>query len=113
MFSISLSAIPNFFYNKTLLLFRLISLYFAWIFLHYIASHLYIKLCTPYTIFGFLTSPFIAPTPQCQALRWVIYHGGNNIVLMWCYVGTWTLKQITLIQKNSEENRLHIIESIQ
>ena len=72
-----------------------------WIILHYTSSHLYIYLCTPLTISGFIMSPFIAPAPHCQALRWLIYQGGNSISSMWIFLGSWFIKQ--LIPENNSE----------
>uniref|UniRef100_A0A6C0CRL5 Uncharacterized protein n=1 Tax=viral metagenome TaxID=1070528 RepID=A0A6C0CRL5_9ZZZZ len=62
--------------------------YFGWIFIHYTASHLYVKMCVPSTIMGFIMAPFIVPSPHCQALRWAIYNGGNSIMAMWIVLGT-------------------------
>jgi len=49
----------------------------------------------PATVIGFVMSPFIAPTPHCQALRWAIYNGGNSIIAMWVLLGGWIIKFIT------------------
>jgi hypothetical protein len=65
-----------------------------WIFLHYFASHLYVRYCVPNTIQGFLVSPFMVSTPHCQGLRWMIYNGGNNITNMWTLVGTWIYSKL-------------------
>jgi len=70
-------------------------LYIAWIALHYASAHLYIYLCVPATVIGFVMSPFIAPSPHCQALRWAIYNGGNSIIAMWVLLGGWMMKFIT------------------
>jgi len=64
-------------------------IYLVWIFLHYLASHLYVKLCVPSTIFGFLLSPFMTATPHCQGLRWVVYNAANMINNMWVILGAW------------------------
>jgi hypothetical protein len=69
-------------------------IYIAWIVAHYIAPHAYVKFCVPSTLTGFLMSPLNAFTPQCIAIRWVIYKGGNNIVMMWVIIGLWVLKII-------------------
>lgn len=61
-------------------------LYFLWTFLHYGSTHLYVHVCTPSSIWGFITSPLHVSTPHCQLLRWVIYEGGANLTIM-----TWTL----------------------
>ena len=67
-------------------------IYFLWIISHYICSHLYIHVCVPATIFGFISSPFVATAPHCQALRWVIYQGGNSIIAMWFVTVTWVVR---------------------
>jgi hypothetical protein len=69
-------------------------IYILWIFLHYIASHLYIHFCAPLTIAGFLMSPFLTPTPHCQALRWTIYTGANAINSMWAVLGVWLCSKL-------------------
>jgi hypothetical protein len=69
-------------------------IYIAWIFVHYIAAHLYVHWCVPATIVGFLLSPFLVPAPHCYGLRWVIYHGGNSIIAMWTFTGIWILSRI-------------------
>tara|TARA_B110000879_G_scaffold135967_1_gene177695 strand:- start:662 stop:883 length:222 start_codon:yes stop_codon:yes gene_type:complete len=62
-----------------------------WIVIHYIAAHLYVYLCVPATIAGFLMSPFLVSAPHCYGLRWAIFHGGNIIVAMWTILGIWLL----------------------
>jgi len=66
--------------------------YLGWIVGHYVASHLNVYLCVPATWTGFFMSPFNASTPQCIAIRWMIYKGGNNIVMMWILIGLWVLR---------------------
>jgi hypothetical protein len=79
----------NIFVNIINYLFVVTNLYIMWIILHYIASHLYVYLCVPKNIWGFIISPFMSATPQCQALRWLIYNGANMINNMWIVLGTW------------------------
>ena len=69
------------------------SAYILWIVLHYMAAHLYANYCTPLTIVGFMISPFNAPSPHCQACRWLIYNGGNTISAMWILFGTWFVQK--------------------
>ena len=38
-------------------------IYFIWIVLHYIASHLYTRMCTHFSFIGFISSPFLVPAP--------------------------------------------------
>ena len=68
---------------------KLIGIYITWISIHYIAAHLYTIYCTPYTVFGFIISPFIVSTPHCTGLRWCISHGASSITTMWIVLGTW------------------------
>jgi hypothetical protein len=69
-------------------------IYIAWIFIHFIASHLYVQWCVPATVVGFLLSQFLVPAPHCYGLRWVIYYGGNSIIAMWTFVSIWLLSRI-------------------
>lgn len=66
-------------------------MYLMWISLHYVASHLYIHWCVPATLAGLIMSPFLVPAPHCYGLRWLIYQGGNSIVVMWSFIGGWLL----------------------
>jgi hypothetical protein len=80
--------------------FNFFGIYFIWILLHYIASHLYIKLCVPNTFFGLLISPFLSTTPYCISLRWLIENGANNINNMWIFLGTWLCSYLSSLHKN-------------
>jgi hypothetical protein len=75
---------------------ELCGIYFVWIVLHYVSSHLYVTWCTPLTAVGFVLSPFVVPAPHCQAFRWVIVNGSNSITAMWFTLGTWIAKKIVL-----------------
>jgi len=77
--------------------------YIIWISLHYTAAQFYVHLCVPQTLKGFLLSPFLVPAPHCNGLRWVVYHGGNNIMAMWALLGTWFITQFIHINKTKEE----------
>jgi len=76
-------------YNSGLVIINISGIYVAWILLHYIASQCYITFCVPNTMYGFMMSPFLAPAPHCQGLRWAIYNGANVIGNMWIVLGTW------------------------
>jgi uncharacterized membrane protein YeaQ/YmgE (transglycosylase-associated protein family) len=54
---------------------------------------------------GIVQSPFAAVLPHCQALRWVIYNGGNSLCLMWTILGAWILLKVGnyLTKVGSEE----------
>ncbi len=79
--------------NRMLFLFLV---YAGWVIAHYIASHLYVKLCVPATLIGFITSPFTATSTQCVGLRWIINTGGNNICMMWVVFGIWIAEKISV-----------------
>lgn len=76
-------------YNSGVIIINISGIYVAWILLHYIASQCYITFCVPNTFYGFVMSPFLAPAPHCQGLRWAIYNGANVIENMWIVLGTW------------------------
>jgi len=83
-------------------------IYLLWICLHYGASQLYVPLCAPNDVKGFVLSPFIAPAPHCQALRWLIYNGGNSISAMWIIFGTWCLSYLSPIRRNRNSSHKKI-----
>jgi hypothetical protein len=90
------------FASKTIcLLLKITGIYLLWICLHYGASHLYIKLCVPRTIFGFIMSPFMVSTPHCQGLRWIVYNAATIINNMWLALGAWIYTLIWLSKENS------------
>lgn len=78
-------------------IFSVSGVYLLWIFLHYFASHLYVKLCVPNTVVGFLMSPFMTSTPHCQGLRWVVYNAANMINNMWIVCGSFICSTILKI----------------
>jgi hypothetical protein len=77
---------------------NLFGIYIAWISLFYLCSHLHVYFCVPATIMGFIMTPFLVPSPHCQALRWVIYNGGNSIMSMWFLMGAWVISYIRPIK---------------
>ena len=64
-------------------------LYCIWTVAHFVAAHLYVRLCVPLTITGFIMSIFMVSTPQCRALQWVVYNGAAAINGMWILIGCW------------------------
>lgn len=61
--------------------------YIMWILMHYAAIHLYPEFCAPYTILGFILSPFMISAPHCLAMRWIISEGSMIILAMWLTIG--------------------------
>ena len=76
-------------------------IYFVWILLHYIASQLYVKMCVPSSVFGFLLSPFMTATPHCQGLRWIVYNAANIINNMWIILGAWIMSNVLVVTRNT------------
>lgn len=79
---------------------NMFGIYFVWIALFYLCSHLHVYLCVPNTIIGFIMTPFLVPSPHCQSLRWVIYNGGNSIMTMWFLTGVWIISYLQPIQRS-------------
>lgn len=79
-------------YTNCKFILDVIGIYLIWILLHYLSAHLYTNYCVPLTYVGFLSSPFIVPTPHCQAFRWLITNGSTHIMAMWVTVGSWLIK---------------------
>jgi hypothetical protein len=93
----------NYIYKGIKIFIKISGVYLLWICLHYIASQLYIELCVPKSVFGFLISPFMTSTPQCQGLRWIVYNAANMINNMWLLLGTWICSTLLLLT-NSDVN---------
>jgi hypothetical protein len=68
--------------------------FILWIIIHYVASNLYHRFCAELTLIGFIKSMFVAQTPHCIALRWVIYNGGLAINNMWISIAFWVTTKI-------------------
>ena len=76
-------------------------IYLVWIFLHYIASHLYVRMCVPSTVIGFLLSPFMTATPHCQGLRWIVFNAANMINNMWIILGAWIMSNVLVVTQDT------------
>jgi hypothetical protein len=81
--------------------------YLLWIILHYVASHLYVKLCVPNTLIGFLISPFMVATPHCQGIRWIVYNAANIINNMWILMGAWICSALLIINNDNTHDNTH------
>lgn len=91
---------------KTMKIFINISgIYLLWIFLHFLASQLYVKMCVPNTLIGFFMSPFMTATPHCQGLRWIIYNSGSMINNMWIILGAWICSTILIVNNNNSNSQ--------
>ena len=91
----------NLSYKTIKFILKITGIYLVWILLHYGASHLYIKMCVPSSIIGFLLSPFMTATPHCQGLRWIVYNAANMINNMWIFFGAWISSTILIINRDN------------
>lgn len=68
--------------------------YIIWTTIHFFATHVYAKYCTPFSIWGYLMAPFIVSSPHCAGLRWCIVKGADTMIAMWIVMGTWIATQL-------------------
>ena len=73
------------FYFK--IIFNSCFVYFVWIVLHTISSHLYTKYCAPIGFIDILVSSLTVSTPHCYAFRWIINKSSFIIDNMWFILG--------------------------
>ena len=69
---------------------------------HFSSVHLYAYICLPFTVKGVLTSPFIIPSPHCQALVWTIHYTNGHILQMWILLGIFIINNIELSIKTKK-----------
>jgi hypothetical protein len=91
----------KFLYKTICFILKVGGVYLLWICLHFVSSHLYVKLCVPSTFVGFVMSPFMTATPHCQGLRWITYNAANMINNMWLIFGAWICSTILIINKDN------------
>ena len=60
----------------------------GWTIGHYVAVHMYERICVPLSPIGFVFSPLVLDTPHCSALRWVILNGPYHIRECWKVIAT-------------------------
>jgi ABC-type antimicrobial peptide transport system permease subunit len=93
--------ISCYFLNLGGLIYKIFGIYLLWICLHYFASQLYVKICVPSTLVGFIMSPFMIATPHCEGLRWIIYNAANMINNMWVITGSWICSNLLNFKKQN------------
>ena len=77
-------------------------IYTSWIGMHYAASHIYSNYCTNLSIYGFITTPFVATNPVCKGLSWFIYESSNSITNMFLLVSTTVSLYLTKYKVNKD-----------
>ncbi len=70
-------------------IYEVAGVFILWICLHYVAANLYPNYCAETSVVGFIKSVFVAQSPHCIAMRWVIYNGGIAINSMWITIAIW------------------------
>ena len=65
-----------------------IMVYFTWITLHYLASHIYVEYCVNWSWYGYIMSPFQVINPLCKGINWFIYESSGTISNMFLVVGS-------------------------
>jgi hypothetical protein len=95
------NVINNVIFTTIKFIIRVSGIYLLWIVLHYMAAHIYVKLCVPTTIIGFIISPFMIATPHCQGLRWIIYNAAAIINNMWILMGAWICSTLLVINSGT------------
>ena len=86
--------------------FRFVAVCFMYMIVHYTAPYLYIQFCTPKTMIGFITSPFIVPAPHCKAIRWTIMYSASNIETMWVVIGVWIMTRLVNFENVFEDKKI-------
>lgn len=85
-------------YNIGCIIAKSFGMFILWIMVHHIASQLYAQSCASTTVYGFMLSLFIIPSPYCRSLRWAIYNGGNSIGVMWIIGGCYIMRYLVPIK---------------
>jgi len=99
-----------------------ILVYVGVVLVHFISSNIYPSLCCPFTVWGFIMTPFMIVTPHCQGLRWIIHYTGQQIHNAWIWLGGYLIWYVTnymtafrknLCNYNSHDNTGDDIHQIQ
>ena len=83
--------------NTLLTVWSITKFYTFWIIAHFIVTHLYTYFCTPATLWGFISSPFMAIAPHCKGFQWLFNVSLDTIQHMWLVFGIWTASKLTTI----------------
>jgi len=75
--------------------------------LHFTIPHIYIYLCTPKTVLGFLISPLKACSPECKALRWIHSQSIKNITFMKDLFVCWAISLVICFKKKTYKKLKH------
>ena len=79
---------------------------------HFGAAHFYARYCTEPSFLGFVTSPFMTMSPQCQAGRWIIYNAAYSINIMWVLTAKWMIFKIAEVLPIAKDSKTSFNNSI-
>lgn len=65
-----------------------VGIYMLWICSHFLFANLYAHHCARWSLMGFIVSPFVAVTPYCRGILWVVTRGSDIISGMWILLGS-------------------------
>lgn len=82
------------FFNSIKTFFEFSGIYILWTLLHFAAANLYYRFCAELSFYGFIISIFVADSPHCIALRWIIFNSGSVIHSMWASIAIWISSKI-------------------
>lgn len=60
----------------------------CWFIIHWIVPRIYVPMCVPRGLYGFVQSMFLTDAPHCVALRYLINISCFNINYVWVSIGT-------------------------
>tara|TARA_Y100001970_G_C13807606_1_gene638307 strand:- start:138 stop:443 length:306 start_codon:yes stop_codon:yes gene_type:complete len=80
-----------------------IIIYLSWTTMHYFSAHLYSTYCTNWSVYGFITSPFLTVTPVCKGLGWFMYESSNTISNIFVLASTSLTLYLTKFKFNAEK----------
>jgi hypothetical protein len=61
--------------------------------LHFILPRIYIYACIPFTFMGMMLSPFMAQSPHCKAIMWILNTSIETIQKMFLLLVAWFLSR--------------------
>lgn len=59
-----------------------------WFVVHWVVPRIYVPLCVPSGIYGFIQSMFLTDSPHCVALRYMVSISCSNINYAWIALGS-------------------------
>jgi hypothetical protein len=61
---------------------------------HYMSANFYTAYCVPWSIFGFLNTPFVLDSMHCKISRWIFIESSNYIQSLWILFASFAIAKI-------------------